>query len=61
MRGCAPRYAFLGGSLASGKQFVNGLLGLCHVLSRSPREGEGRGEGPVSYTHLRAHETSAHL
>eukprot|EP00969_Alexandrium_andersonii_P041796 1832766-Alexandrium_andersonii.AAC.1 len=29
-----------------------------------PRGGEGRGEGTggaVSYTHLRAHETSAHL
>eukprot|EP00969_Alexandrium_andersonii_P036033 1578442-Alexandrium_andersonii.AAC.1 len=26
-----------------------------------PGSGFGRGEGPVSYTHLRAHETSAHL
>eukprot|EP00969_Alexandrium_andersonii_P293109 12954302-Alexandrium_andersonii.AAC.1 len=25
------------------------------------RGGEGRGGGAVSYTHLRAHETSAHL
>eukprot|EP00969_Alexandrium_andersonii_P039448 1728617-Alexandrium_andersonii.AAC.1 len=29
------QFAYIGGSLESGKKFINGLTGLCHVMSRS--------------------------
>eukprot|EP00969_Alexandrium_andersonii_P071553 3158780-Alexandrium_andersonii.AAC.1 len=50
---------------ARARVWVNGLPPpIDHVLVDLAREGHerlGLLQGPVSYTHLRAHETSAHL